>query len=1071
MRNFALFALSCMAPAAVQAHNGGRCSHDLAKIVIQGSGRDSDRIAFYQDASQEIYHKIAPQLGYQVPDMMIQSLTPNSLVGMIGGLGDPAPFWLDGYSILQAASKGTSILEFIEAGHTRDLQYLNDTSSDEATLIVLSHVAGHYDFNKHFILKLQRAPDRIFDSSLLASKMGELIETEDYEEVTRYYQWLQSLASLQDFSRGSIDLPERYKNAVVNQRSRLQEVVRADGKPIQRIVENQQRHPLAPTRSVMQAMVYNLPASAAPWKTELLELFERKRRLDPVFYHGRIINEGWATFSEYLILKHSKYNSPANAIEFGNINAGISARPDLSSPYFTGVQAWFILYERFLKRPEIANLSVVDQDRQFADYARDLMQSGLTDYSLLRLAYNHEFVERNGFLLYRKQKPNEVDDPQAGPKNLAITRDPERIADLIAHRVANSDLKRPRIEIVDFNKSGRVVLRHDPYLGIPLDPRSIGPTLYVLAQILEKPVTLETIGSGLWVAYEKVPLRIVQDPVKRKQFESFYGELPYPPIEKMEDLVRTFKVRLTVGQNGELIVEEGEQALSDQIKSIVNSSVQAYMADSQLSYVIEPMRADFQKYIDAAMTANNIRVDSAENHALHAASASRAIIEYMNFMSHRLHRIMEEALRGERSINISANAKSIGLKVLPAIPSFELDRRAKSLRASILPTSLPDRSWANLSTNPFDAFGAEALGNPSKSQSETSNFPMLRDEDLELGQGPYLPGESWKPKPQGNGQAQGEQGDEAEEGEPGEDEGGTEPGQARGEGGSEDNPADFKIPTEVFLEALLQKLSLKNIRETEGNNKDIRYQRKSSVRKSDGEIHIVKTAQEAMRLGMAAAIDEGKDIEEMDPQDILELGYTRMKPEHLHVYRREEHPKPFMKAVVMFVADRSGSMDEHKRRIEKTFAKLTTALLRKVYDDIELIYVGYGTEAEELSEKDYYKKNTGGGTEAVSGYKKADEVLKRFPRSQYNRYIFNFSDGDDFNTEAAVEMIRKLAEQVEYMGYAHIDAFGMYRGEMAVLSQAFKALAQEDSKKIGYAELGTDGASMIRALLTYFGKD
>lgn len=1064
-----VFFLLCV--EQVWAHS--ECARKLVDITIQTSGRDHERMEFFKDASAEVYHRVGPMLGYKSNNMLIQSLTPNELVGLIGGMGYPPRFWLEGYQILSSAKQGTNVLEFIEAGRSHDKQFINDTTGDAATILVLAHVAGHYDVNEHYFPSMIRDPDRIADSYELAKIFGKLLEEHDFSEVTQFYQLLQTLSTLQDWSRGTFEDPDHFDSQVVDKRTRYSDRSNDSGKPLVRDRHGPHSLPRSPTRSVMQALVNNLPPTAAPWKTDLLRALELKSRLSPVFAHFKILNEGWATFAEYMILKHSKYNTIANAIDFGIINAGVAAHPDLNNPYYVGVQSWLILYERFKQRPEIKELSVLEQDKAFLAYGRQLMQSGLTDFQLIRMAFNKEWVERNKVLLYRQQTEEEV-GPTGEKKNLAITRDPKRVAEYIAEKVANPDNKRPRIALTNFNDAGVFRLEHQEYLDVPLAPQSITPTLFALAQIVDRPVSVDTFSTELWkIAHANLPVRGVFDPAVRQKVEDFYRRKLYPEMDSPEELLTKTPLRVTVSPDGKVEVDFNSDReptdLDRNLLAVFQKSLDEYRTDQEISYPHERFRPMSDRNFSAILRANGIAGHLQENDTIQAASAAGAVLEFMHTTKIRSQAILVRAVQGEHPIKLTGDGKHVQINALPMIPSFELDRKSRALRARMRRATQPDKNWLEAMSQPSEFVdirsGSHSTG--AKTDSTQDLMKYLDDEDLDLISGPWLPGETWDPQQQGEGQ--GEEEGEPQDGQPQDGDPQEGAGSDPSDGGTQDDPHSIKVPMEIFIEMLSDQLKLKNIRETEGESKDMKTRKKGSVKKPDGEIHLVKTSQEIVRLGLAAAFEEGLDPEEVDPEDLFEMGYQRLRPEHLHVYAKEEFPKPYMKAVIGFVADRSASMDEEKRKIEKTFVKLVTELLRKIYDDVEIFYVGYGTEAKELDEESYYRDNEGGGTKAASGFELAEDIFKRYPRSQYNRYMFNLSDGDDFETPAAMEIVDRLARDLEYIGYAHIDPYGIERPS-AHLSTAFKERAEKNSKRIGYAELGPDGRSYVQAILTYFGQ-
>ena len=72
--------------------------------------------------------------------------------------------------------------------------------------------------------------------------------------------------------------------------------------------------------------------------------------------------------------------------------------------------------------------------------------------------------------------------------------------------------------------------------------------------------------------------------------------------------------------------------------------------------------------------------------------------------------------------------------------------------------------------------------------------------------------------------------------------------------------------------------------------------------------------------------------------------------------------KPITNAVIFFIMDVSGSMDTEKKFLARSFFFLLYQFLRYRYDFIDLVFISHSTEAHEVSEDDFFKKSSTGGT-------------------------------------------------------------------------------------------------------------
>jgi uncharacterized sporulation protein YeaH/YhbH (DUF444 family) len=109
-------------------------------------------------------------------------------------------------------------------------------------------------------------------------------------------------------------------------------------------------------------------------------------------------------------------------------------------------------------------------------------------------------------------------------------------------------------------------------------------------------------------------------------------------------------------------------------------------------------------------------------------------------------------------------------------------------------------------------------------------------------------------------------------------------------------------------------------------------------------------------------------------------------------------PKPEISAVCLYTIDVSGSMtDEARQRAQKTCFWIDL-ILGRTYKDMESVFIVHDTSAKVVEREQFFTINSSGGTQISSAYKIiADLLEKEFPFSEYNSYVFNFGDGDNFS--------------------------------------------------------------------------
>lgn len=147
------------------------------------------------------------------------------------------------------------------------------------------------------------------------------------------------------------------------------------------------------------------------------------------------------------------------------------------------------------------------------------------------------------------------------------------------------------------------------------------------------------------------------------------------------------------------------------------------------------------------------------------------------------------------------------------------------------------------------------------------------------------------------------------------------------------------------------------------------------------------------------------------------------REEDLRYHRiREEHTRE-SNAVVICIMDTSGSMDQTKKYLARSFYFLLYQFIKLKYIQVELVFIAHTTQAMEVSEDEFFHKGESGGTFISSGYEKALQIIEeRYPPARWNIYAFHCSDGDNWDEDntKAVELARKLCEVCNLFGYGEV---------------------------------------------------
>lgn len=164
-------------------------------------------------------------------------------------------------------------------------------------------------------------------------------------------------------------------------------------------------------------------------------------------------------------------------------------------------------------------------------------------------------------------------------------------------------------------------------------------------------------------------------------------------------------------------------------------------------------------------------------------------------------------------------------------------------------------------------------------------------------------------------------------------------------------------------------------------------------------------------------------------------------------YRRlkETHRKDF-NAVVICIMDVSGSMDQTKKYMARSFYFLLYQFLRLRYSHIEIVFIAHTTTAKEVGELEFFHKGESGGTYISSGYEKALEIIEqRYNPANWNIYAFHCSDGDNWteDNKRAVELAARLCGVCNLFGYGEIVP-GYYYVGSTVKSEYLKNIKADN---------------------------
>jgi uncharacterized sporulation protein YeaH/YhbH (DUF444 family) len=297
---------------------------------------------------------------------------------------------------------------------------------------------------------------------------------------------------------------------------------------------------------------------------------------------------------------------------------------------------------------------------------------------------------------------------------------------------------------------------------------------------------------------------------------------------------------------------------------------------------------------------------------------------------------------------------------------------------------------------------------------------------------------------------------------------GSGSGQASDSGEGEDD-FTFALSREEFMQVFFDDLALPNLVRTQLAQVPEFKTRRAGFTSSGtpNNLHIVRSMRGAYgrRIALGGAVRrECAELEERiaelrrrgdDPvvrSELIELE-ARLKqlrwrierlpyidPIDLKFRSHVRVPVPSARAVMFCLMDVSGSMDEQRKDLAKRFFVLLYLFLTRHFDQIDLVFIRHHTQAQEVTEEEFFHARETGGTVVSSALELMDQIVReRYNPHEWNIYGAQASDGDNWMNDSpkcAELLSARLLPACRYYAYIQVTE------EEQNLWQAYEALSQ-----------------------------
>ena len=186
---------------------------------------------------------------------------------------------------------------------------------------------------------------------------------------------------------------------------------------------------------------------------------------------------------------------------------------------------------------------------------------------------------------------------------------------------------------------------------------------------------------------------------------------------------------------------------------------------------------------------------------------------------------------------------------------------------------------------------------------------------------------------------------------------------------------------------------------------------------------------EIRRTGPLSALDKRRTFKENMARNARERGKAYVGDFDRSDFRYrtwEVEEEEEAAAVVFALMDVSGSMDEHKKFLARTFYAWLVRFLRTQYDAVDIVFISHHTEARECTEEEFFHHVESGGTYMSSAWSEALKIMKsRYAPDHWNIYVFHFSDGFNWSNDND-NLVNGIKDVMDYpanmVGYGEIHA-------------------------------------------------
>lgn len=160
------------------------------------------------------------------------------------------------------------------------------------------------------------------------------------------------------------------------------------------------------------------------------------------------------------------------------------------------------------------------------------------------------------------------------------------------------------------------------------------------------------------------------------------------------------------------------------------------------------------------------------------------------------------------------------------------------------------------------------------------------------------------------------------------------------------------------------------------------------------------------RVGSPSTLDKRATLKEAMRRSQQQRQPLTFAPDDLRYHSWVDRDRPATAAVIYFVRDISASMGGERAYLARATAWYLAAVIQRAYPQCPIHFWVHDSEGQEVPESDFLTLSDGGGTAGMPVYTAMRSHMDRaYPPSQYNRYLFHFTDGGLWDAPATESFV------------------------------------------------------------------